>query len=342
MAQRRMFSKKITDTDTFLDMPMSTQCLYFHLNMNADDDGFVANAKMVRRVIGASEDDMRLLLAKEFLIPFQNGLVVIKDWKIHNYIAKDRYQPTVYQTERQKLAETASKAYQWSIPRVGAADEMIKASNASDSKDSESCIQNVDEMDTQVRLGKVSKGKVRVVEDRLKEGQINDVDNVADSLGIITAFWEENDFGKMQPSTSEKLQAWLTRFNNNEALIIKALEVTIAQGQGKCHFSYVNSILEDWWRRQLFSVAAVVTAEQRWRQAQKKPQKTGITTDIVPDWLAQQLEAEETASANQQEEAVVVPTIHKQPPVIVTDESVLAMIAAFREENDCQKGGGEG
>src|SRR5699024_9677123 len=90
MAQRRMFSKKITETDLFLDMPMSAQCLYFHLNMSADDDGFIGNAKTIRRMIGASEDDLKLLFAKEFLIPFESGVVVVKDWKIHNYIRSDR------------------------------------------------------------------------------------------------------------------------------------------------------------------------------------------------------------------------------------------------------------
>lgn len=141
MAQRRMFSKKITETDLFLDMPMSSQCLYFHLNMSADDDGFIGNAKTIRRMIGASEDDLKLLLAKEFLIPFDNGVVVIKDWKIHNYIQKDRYNETIYKAEKSSLVENENKQYQ----RLDHMDTQ--------------CIQNVSSPDTQVRLGKDRLGK---------------------------------------------------------------------------------------------------------------------------------------------------------------------------------------
>src|SRR5699024_11996454 len=111
MAQRRMFSKKITETDTFLDMPMSSQCLYFHLNMSADDDGFIGNAKTIKRMIGASDDDLKILLSKEFLIPFENGVVVIKDWKIHNYIQKDRYNETIYKEEKSRLGENERQQY---------------------------------------------------------------------------------------------------------------------------------------------------------------------------------------------------------------------------------------
>lgn len=111
MAQRRMFSKKITDTDTFLDMPLSSQALYFHLNMHADDDGFVSNAKTIRRMTGASEDDLKLLLAKQFIFSFESGVVVIKDWKIHNYIRKDTYNNTIYSDEKEQLAEDKNGAY---------------------------------------------------------------------------------------------------------------------------------------------------------------------------------------------------------------------------------------
>lgn len=104
MAQRRMFSRRITDTDHFLDMPLSAQCLYFHLNMEADDDGFIGNAKTIRRKVGASEDDLKLLIAKQFILPFEtSSVVVVRDWRIHNYIQKDRYNRTLYQEERQTL-----------------------------------------------------------------------------------------------------------------------------------------------------------------------------------------------------------------------------------------------
>ena len=103
MAERRMFAKTIIDSDAFLDMPMSTQALYFHLNMRADDDGFINNPRKIQRMIGASEDDLKLLIAKRFVLAFENGVIAIKHWKIHNYIRKDRYHPTLYQDEKQSI-----------------------------------------------------------------------------------------------------------------------------------------------------------------------------------------------------------------------------------------------
>ena len=141
MAQRRMFSRKITESDQFLDMPMSAQSLYFHINMQADDDGFVGNVKTIKRMIGASDDDLKLLIAKQFLIPFDTGIVVIRDWKIHNYIQKDRYTETFYKHEKAMLETTDNKQYQV--------------------MDTE-CIQDVSSLDTQVRLGKDRLGKDRL------------------------------------------------------------------------------------------------------------------------------------------------------------------------------------
>ena len=140
MAERRMFAKTIIDSDAFLDMPLSSQALYFHLSMRADDDGFNNNPKKVQRMIGASDDDLKLLVIKKFIIPFDNGIIVIKHWKIHNYIQKDRYRETVYQEEKSMLQTKENKAYTL-------------------------CIQDGYSMDTQVRIGKDRKeielGEVR-------------------------------------------------------------------------------------------------------------------------------------------------------------------------------------
>lgn len=112
MANRRMFSKKITDTDEFLDMPASTQALYFHMNMHADDDGFVGNPKTIKRMVGASEDDLKLLIAKRYLICFQSGVVLITDWKVHNYIRKDTYTPTIYTDEMAQITQKQNGKYE--------------------------------------------------------------------------------------------------------------------------------------------------------------------------------------------------------------------------------------
>ena len=106
-----MFAKTIIDSDAFLDMPLSTQALYFHLSMRADDDGFINNPKKIQRMIGASDDDFKVLLAKRFLIPFESGIVVIKHWRIHNYIRSDRYKETVYQEEKALLEVKENGTY---------------------------------------------------------------------------------------------------------------------------------------------------------------------------------------------------------------------------------------
>lgn len=106
-----MFSLQIVDTDVFLDMPATSQLLYFHLAMRADDDGFVNNPKKVMKIIGVNEDDMKILLVKRFLLSFDSGILVIKHWKIHNYIAKDRYSETKYLKEKGTLSVKENGSY---------------------------------------------------------------------------------------------------------------------------------------------------------------------------------------------------------------------------------------
>ena len=111
MAERRMFAKTIVTSDAFLDMPMSARCLYFTLGMFADDDGFVNNPKSILRQIGASDDDMRVLLSKKFVLSFESGVIVIKHWRINNYLRNDRYHATTYQEEKKLLAVDENGAY---------------------------------------------------------------------------------------------------------------------------------------------------------------------------------------------------------------------------------------
>ena len=106
-----MFAKTIIDSDAFIDMPLSTQALYFHLSMRADDEGFINNPKKIQRVIGASDDDLKILIGKKFIIPFESGIVVIKHWRIHNYIRRDRLQETKYQEERALLEVKKNGSY---------------------------------------------------------------------------------------------------------------------------------------------------------------------------------------------------------------------------------------
>jgi len=113
MADKRMFTTKIVESDAFLDLPLSAQALYLHLNMNADDDGFVNNPKMITRVIGAKQDDLQALIDKAFILPFPNGVVVIKGWLMNNIIKADRKKPTSYQEELALLDVKGNKSYTW-------------------------------------------------------------------------------------------------------------------------------------------------------------------------------------------------------------------------------------
>lgn len=145
MAERRMFSKVVIDSDTFLDMPLSAQALYFHLSMRADDDGFVNNPKRIQAYVGASTDDLKILLAKHFLIPFESGVVVIKHWKVHNYIQKDRYKETYYQAEKALLEEAPKTKEYTRKPNLDT--NCIQTVSNLDTN----CIQTGYKLDTQVR-----------------------------------------------------------------------------------------------------------------------------------------------------------------------------------------------
>jgi len=139
MAERRMFAKSIVDSDAFLEMPMSARLLYYDLSMRADDDGFVNSPRKIMKFVGATNDDMNILIARKFVIAFDNGVVVIKHWRIHNYIQSDRYKETNYKEQKALLTLDENKAYKMAMDTP--------------------CIQNVSSMETQVRLGKDSIGK---------------------------------------------------------------------------------------------------------------------------------------------------------------------------------------
>jgi hypothetical protein len=111
LAERRMFAKSVIESDAFLDLPISTRLLYFDLGMRGDDDGFVDSPKRVMRNTGASDDDFKLLIIKQFIIPFENGVVVIRHWKVHNYLRSDRYKPTLYQCEKSLISEDTNNIH---------------------------------------------------------------------------------------------------------------------------------------------------------------------------------------------------------------------------------------
>ena len=121
-----MFSLDVIDSDAFLDMPNESQNLYFHLAMRADDDGFVNNPKKIQKVIGASDDAVKILLAKKFILAFDSGVIVIKHWRMHNYIQNDRYKETNYKDEKAQLIVDENKAYSQCIQDVSKTETQVR------------------------------------------------------------------------------------------------------------------------------------------------------------------------------------------------------------------------
>jgi DnaD/phage-associated family protein len=253
MAQRRMFSKKITETDLFLDMPMSAQCLYFHLNMSADDDGFIGNAKTIRRMIGASEDDLKLLLSKEFLIPFKSGVVVIKDWKIHNYIRSDRYSETVYQEEKKGLKVLDNGRYEAGLQNVIPND--IPTDN-----------QNGYQRDTQVRLGKDRLGKGR------EEITITGEEQSSGSSGCdVHQFYQQN-FGVEPPTIQQDIDYWIEDLS--APVVIEALKRTV---EAEKPYSYAKGIMRKWAGKGIRTMEQVEQDATAWdRKNNGNQEKEGV------------------------------------------------------------------
>lgn len=175
-----MFTKKITESDAFLDMPSSTQMLYFHLSMNADDDGFVNNPKKIQRMCGASDDDFKLLVLKSFVLTFESGVIVIKHWKMHNYIQTDRYRPSDYVEEKSMLGLKSNKAY-----------------TLDESKMVTKCIQNV------------SVGKERLDKDSI--GKDNNIIECETTVEVIESKPKKKNF---IPPTVEEVSAYCEIRNN--------------------------------------------------------------------------------------------------------------------------------
>lgn len=193
-----MMSKSIIKSDTFLDMPATTQNLYFHMLLDADDDGFINAPKSIMRMIGAKDDDMKVLAAKQFVIPFESGVVVIKDWKIHNYIQNDRYKPSTL-PERDLLNIQKDKTY------------TLKSDV---SRMDTECIQTVSI--GKDRLGKVRLGKDRIGKDRVGKDSIDTLchvshDDVDKSHIEIIEYLNLKTGSKFKPTNKPYVQAIRSR-----------------------------------------------------------------------------------------------------------------------------------
>jgi DnaD/phage-associated family protein len=215
MAEKRMFAKTIIDSDAFLDMSLSTQALYFHLSMRADDDGFINNPRKIQRMIGAGDDELKMLIAKNFVIPFESGVCVIKHWRIHNYIQKDRYKETVYKDEKAHLMLKENKSYKYvDTP----------------------CIQNVSNSETQIRLDKTREDKNRLEENRLE------IEENTEICRQLSSTWTNNGYGTLNKTLLDKLLADVEIYSIE--WVTKAIE--IGNQRSKRTYSYLKGILENW------------------------------------------------------------------------------------------------
>lgn len=186
MAQRRMFSKEVTTSDLFVDMPSSSQLLYFHLGMEADDEGFIGNAKMLSRAYGSNNDDLKLLEAKGFIIAFPSGVTVVKDWNLNNKIRKDRQKPTIYTEEKTLLSLDSKGSY-----LLGNQVSTIPQPNDN-------------QMSAQDRIGEVRLGKDSIGKDSIDAPQPN-------------AFQEKSSGGDINSLLSEFLDTFINFSSKNRS-----------------------------------------------------------------------------------------------------------------------------
>ena len=198
MAERRMFAMTIVDSDAFLDMPLSSQALYFHLSMRADDEGFINNPKKIARMIGASEDDMKVLISKNFIIPFESGIVVIKHWNINNSIRGDRFRATLYQDERSLIELKENKSYTLCIT-VG--NQVTTNCQPSDNQVTTNGIPSIGKD----RLGKVSGGKVNSVPPFTLENVTAYIESRGNKIDPVKFF---NYYGEGLPDWQAKVEEW--------------------------------------------------------------------------------------------------------------------------------------
>lgn len=242
MANKRMFSVDVTETDAFLDMPLTAQALYFHLGMRGDDDGFVSNPRSVMRVAGCNEADLKTLEESGYIITFRSGVIVISDWKVNNNLRNDRYKPTTFQNERSMLSETANKRY------------ILRNGNQVDTNGIPLCNQVTPQPNvTQRNLAQRSSSD---------SGATAAAPRADSDLATIVQHFEQV-IGTFPRSALEKLQRWRTVYPTE--LICKAIDEAAENNVRK--WRYVDGVLKGW---QADGVRTLGDVEAR-REARKRP-----------------------------------------------------------------------
>lgn len=280
MAERRMFAKSIIDSDIFIDMPTSARLLYYDLSMRADDDGFVNSPKKIIRMTGASDDDLRILILKNFIIPFETGVVVIKHWKIHNYIRKDTYTETPYQKEKSMLSISKNKSY----TLLNKESQLF-----------------VDEPSTQVRIGKISEDKNSIddEEERKEEKTSISASTTSDNsdrheektslsqIDVNIFHYLETNFGRtISHSEIEQLHSYQETFA--EDIIKEAIDRSCANNVKT--ISYVTGILNSWKSK---GFKTLKQCKKELEQSRKTRSNQNKYVAPEPDWINQEIKREE-------------------------------------------------
>lgn len=283
MAERRMFAKSVIDSDLFLDMPPTTQMLYFHLAMRADDDGFINNPRRIQRMIGASDDDMRILIAKQFILTFENGVIVIRHWKLHNYIRKDMYHPTEYQAERQMLSLKNNKS-PYELNADAGSQDSSRTCNGYVTDSSRTCNENVP-------IGKDRKGKDRIGKVRL-DAAATDTPSSGECQEKVQDLYD-GDRGEVVTAFCDNLQAFagnlvLEQLNDvydryGKQWCLAAIKEAAVNG-GRS-IQYVIKVLERWERegfkssRKKHRQANQADADELYKQGMAALKEMGMMED---------------------------------------------------------------
>ena len=267
-----MFSQKVTETDKFLDMALTAQSLYFHLGMNADDDGFVGNPKSIKRMIGASEDDLKALVEKDYLIVFDDGVVVIKDWLVSNYVKKDRYTPTIYTEDMKLIGLDKNKRYQF-------VSDLEPERNQVGTKISPECIQDGDKMEPNcIQSGSKNKNKISSENSQPQQGQgFNPMEpnwnqngtemdpqvrlgkdrlsKSKDSLNTTTSTTLNSYYKKLEsPKSQNELKAFVNELGGD---VVAFAITSMFENADRPTFAYLRSILNRYQQQGLTNLAAV-------------------------------------------------------------------------------------
>lgn len=245
MANKRMFSIDVTETDSFLEMPLTAQALYFHLEMRGDDDGFVSNPRSIMRVTGCCESDLNVLVESGYIITFRSGVIVISDWKVNNYLRGDRYKSTIFQDELSMLKETANKRYVL----------------ADDNQPSTIGIPTGNQVTTQYRIEEnravVDKATTAAAASRLDT-----------ALSEIVQHYEKT-LGTFPRSALDKLKRWQEVYSTE--LICKAFDEAAENNVRK--WRYVDGILKGWQADGVRTLSDVEARRDARKKAAQPPEK---------------------------------------------------------------------